>query len=198
MIFNLRIFKKLIKEAYKGTGLIVRREGEEYLLCGGHWAIRIEQGAFAKEYKAAVIEYIGDLPKTGKTIKASKYWGIQETELDEKVEKRLSMEGLEDTYEPVQISKVYIECMDKLCRVMQCKKKNVMMPEDLVSLVEDVKVEDDEPLDGPFSTPLQEGILYWYNMDCQYAATVIMEEELTKEHTILEALRAVELGKGKS
>lgn len=188
MLFNLRIFKKLVKEAYNRGGLIVGREGEEYILCGGIWAMRIKEEAFEKEYKAAVIEHIGDLPRDGELIRKSKAQDDRETSEDTK--KRLELEGIEQACYPAEPTNVYISIGERLCRMIQCKERNVLIKEELVALVEDVK---EKGMEGPFCNPKEEFRLYWHDRRCKYAVCIMDAGEETKEQKVLERLQTVDL-----
>ncbi len=78
MIWRLQNFKKMLKEAYKGAGLIVAKRGTEYVLAKEwSWAMTFNEFIFEKEYKAAVIELAGDLPEAGEILKAMKDEPVQ-------------------------------------------------------------------------------------------------------------------------
>lgn len=190
MLFNLRIFKKLVKEAYNGGGLIVGKKEEEYILCGGIWMVRIKEEAFDKEYKAAVIEHIGDLPQDGELIRKSKSAG--ESEVSEAGRKKLMLEDIEQACYPADPTNVYIDMAEGLCRVMQCQDKNVLIKEELAALVEEVK---GEGMKGPFCNPEEEFKLYWHNSKCKYAACIIDIRGAAKEQEILKRLQAVDLSR---
>ena len=190
MIFNLRIFKKLVKDAYNGGGLIAGREGEEYILCGGSWAVRIKVDAFDKEYKAAVIEHIGDLPRDGVFVSKSKTLGDREMSEDTKT--GLQIEGIEQECYPADLTNVYIRIGERLCRMIQCMKRNVLIKEELVALVEDVK---EEGMEGPFCNPEEELQLYWHNSKCKYVAYIMDAGRETKDQKALELLQAVDLSR---
>lgn len=73
MIWRLQTFKKLIKEAYNGVGLTIAKKGTEYIISKDwHWKMSFDETAFQKEYKAAVIECVGELPEAGEIIRAYK------------------------------------------------------------------------------------------------------------------------------
>lgn len=188
MLFNLRIFKKLVKDAYNGGGLIAGREGEEYILCGGSWAVCIKEDAFDKEYKAAVIEHIGDLPRDGVFVSKSKTLGDREMSEDTKA--KLELESIEQACYPADLTNVYIRIGERLCRMIQCKERNVLIKEELVELVEDVK---GEGMEGPFCNPEEEFQLYWYNSKCKYVAYIMDAGKETKEQKALERLQKVDL-----
>lgn len=189
MLLNLRIFKKLVKEAYNGGGLIVGREGEEYILCGGSWIIRIKEGAFEKEYKAAIIEHIGDLPKDGELKRRAKQYEIDNSEISGNKE-ILKLKETELAVDQAELTNVYIDIHGKLCRMVQCQHRNVLVNEELIALAEEIK---EEGMEGPYSIPGKEFLLYWSNRWCKYAAYTIKVIEGEKAQSVLEQLRAVDL-----
>lgn len=190
MLFNLRIFKKLVKEAYKGGGLIVGREGEEYIFCGGNWAMRIKEEAFEKEYKAAVIEHIGDLPKDGELVRKSK--GLGDGEVNDLDRQILKMRDIKGACDPADLTNVYMDISGRLCRVVQCQNRNILMKEELIALVEENKKEG---MKGPFSNPSRECQLYWYDNRCNYTVYTMDTRQETKAQQVLEQLQAVDLGR---
>lgn len=188
MLLNLRIFKKLVKEAYNGGGLIVGREGEEYILCDGSWIIRIKEEAFEKEYKAAVIEHVGDLPRDGELVRKSKKFG--NSEMSEASKAILTLEDIERACVPADITSVYIDIAGKLCRMVQCNDRNVLVKEELIVLAEEVK---GEGMEGPCCIAEKEFQLYWSSRTCKYTALAMNIHQETKEWKALERLRAVDL-----
>lgn len=78
MIWELKTFKKMVKEAYKGSGLVVAKRGEEYIMARKRvWRMVFHESIFQKEYKAAVIEVLGDLPEAGEILLAVKGEPVQ-------------------------------------------------------------------------------------------------------------------------
>lgn len=64
MFLNITELKKLLKGAYKGSGLIVGNleNGMVIMNASGTWGIRVEEEFVPNKLKAALIELIGDLP----------------------------------------------------------------------------------------------------------------------------------------
>lgn len=69
MIVNTEIFKKLMREAYTGSGLHVKHKDGMLHIWGNCWCVRVKDEFFTKKEKAALIELIGDIPEEG-TIRA--------------------------------------------------------------------------------------------------------------------------------
>ena len=82
MFINLIEFKKLLKNAYKGGGLIVGRLEEDMVLTNGSgtWGVQVEAECVPNKLKGALVELIGDLPEYGEVCRYSPE-GIQ-TELN--------------------------------------------------------------------------------------------------------------------
>lgn len=64
MFLNITELKKLLKGAYKGSGLIVGNleNGLVIMNASGTWGLRVEEEFVPNKLKAALIELIGDLP----------------------------------------------------------------------------------------------------------------------------------------
>lgn len=84
MFFKQAVLKRMLKEAYKRTGLIVghmaeNAEGnqEGYYCSSGYWVIWFLADTMPKEAKAAMIELCGDLPEAGEVFKAREGEGNQ-------------------------------------------------------------------------------------------------------------------------
>lgn len=72
MFFKISTLKKLLKQAYKTSGLTVGQDQDGYYIFGGYWGVWINAEFLTKETKAAVIELCGDLPEEGQLFKAIK------------------------------------------------------------------------------------------------------------------------------
>lgn len=65
-------FKRLIKEAYKGSGLRIGATDKAIYLSGGYWIIWVKKGQIPKEKLAAIIELAGELPEEGEAYSVTK------------------------------------------------------------------------------------------------------------------------------
>lgn len=192
MLFNVRIFKKIIKEAYNARGLLIAKSGDEYFLDGDDWKIVVKEKALAKELKAAVIELAGDLPESGEAFRATKLLDNQ-YEIPFSEEWRISR--ADDAVIPVDLTDVYIKHYATLCRVVQCREQNIIMDDSLIALVEDAKIDprNESRLEGPFQIRNNGEVLYWYNNTCRYVAKTMSQFMLQQEKDIMEQLRGVNL-----
>lgn len=71
MIFNKSVFKKLLKEAYKSSGLLVANKNGRIVLSGSWWVMTMAQEVFTKEGKAALVELTGQLPEAGECFRCT-------------------------------------------------------------------------------------------------------------------------------
>lgn len=71
MFINTTKFKKMLKTAYNGNGLLMSRDGDALLLCGGSWLISTSIEKMTRKEKAAVIELVGKFPDTHETFRAT-------------------------------------------------------------------------------------------------------------------------------
>lgn len=66
MFFKESVFKKKVKEAYRGNGLFLAWLTDDELTIGGKWwLIQIKDEAITKKMKAAIIELTGEIPDKG-------------------------------------------------------------------------------------------------------------------------------------
>ena len=73
MFYKLPVIKKMIKNAFKAQCLVVgqTREGLLYT-SGSFWILAQDIKGTPKEFKAAIIELVGDLPEPGEVFRAGK------------------------------------------------------------------------------------------------------------------------------
>lgn len=70
MFLNITEFKKFLKVAYKGSGLIVGvLDGNLILTNSGRiWGVQVDGDYIPNKLKAALVELIGDLPEEGEVL----------------------------------------------------------------------------------------------------------------------------------
>lgn len=71
MFIKTSIFKRILKDAWKGAGLTVGKKEEMYFIQGAYWILFVYEKDFTSKNKAAVIELVGDLPEPMKREKSS-------------------------------------------------------------------------------------------------------------------------------
>ena len=62
MIFNKSVFKKFLKEAYKGHGLLVGNNDGQIILEGSWWIMTMDKDVFNKDGRAALVQLTGEAP----------------------------------------------------------------------------------------------------------------------------------------
>lgn len=77
MFLKQTMFERLIKEAYKGSGLYVACTNSDtnkliYVIAGSWWVLWIGTEWITKEAKASIIKLCGDLPEPGMAYRARK------------------------------------------------------------------------------------------------------------------------------
>lgn len=77
MFVNKTKFKRMIKEAYNGSGLTVGMIYEGLVIWSGQWATWTKEGYVPNWVKAAVMEYTGELPERGNVFQAKKEHPLQ-------------------------------------------------------------------------------------------------------------------------
>lgn len=81
MFVNYSILKKMIKGAYEGNGLTIACTKELVMIQSSRWGISVMRKFLHNKVKAALTEYIGDLPEEGEAwtyIKAGKNTEMQQ------------------------------------------------------------------------------------------------------------------------
>lgn len=72
MFLRTQGFKKLLKEAVAGGGLLVGNDGAGTCLCGNYWVMWIKDGCIPKKELAAIIELAGEVPEPGEAFRVYK------------------------------------------------------------------------------------------------------------------------------
>lgn len=91
MIFNKTVFKKLLKTAYKSSGLMVANNSGRIIIAGSWWVMAMEEKVFTNEGRAALVELTGQLPAPGECWKSTSAGNqmmmpLEFMNIDEKIE----------------------------------------------------------------------------------------------------------------
>ncbi len=199
MMFDLQIFKKLVKEAYQGYGLHIRREEGEYQLAGRYWYLSVKIDCFPNKARAAVIELVGEFPKENEEFIAR-----------DKEDK--TYEGCFNNWDNITkempkqeilyyATKVMVENKDSVYRVWKSiMRKNALLIQerftDFCSNDNIIKRSETEPA-GPFLWHWYSGhaaMVCWVNNACKFM-TLTREEPTNdmEEKTFLTILDEIEL-----
>lgn len=199
MIFNKSVFKKLLKEAYKSSGLLVANKNGRIVLAGGWWVMTMAEGVFTKEGKAVLVELTGQLPEVGECFRC--------TSAGNQMEIPPEYIAIDDNfYKEVTAKKPFektIVTIDGFCggmgRLYQ-KGKAVVCINELVEMLLDssaVKEGEDSCIDGPYTTnETDPTMFYWYTGECSFAAMRLTFEK-DNYLELLENMKQFEIPKAK-
>lgn len=85
MFLKTAKFKKLLKEAYSGSGLRIGDMGDGIYLSGSYWIMWIRWGQIPKEKLAAIIEFVGEIPEDETGFCATKDGQQYELQLEDQM-----------------------------------------------------------------------------------------------------------------
>lgn len=193
MIFNKSVFKKLLKEAYKSSGLLVANKNGRIVLAGGWWVMTMAEGVFTKEGKAALVELTGQLLEVGECFRCTSAGNQIEIPPDYiDIDEAASGEAFKKT----------IMTMDGplggILRIYQREDDIVCINEIVKQLLDSSAALDDESdsIDGPYTrSPQSPGMLYWYTGECSFAACPIECKDSAKE--FIEEIQEVNIPQSK-
>lgn len=181
MFINPAIFKKIIKNSHSKEGLTIGATEEEIFLAGGSWVIRVYKTEIPKKIKAAVIELIGDLPKTGEVftcykkestqyeIAENEYWNITENFAKAQI--------------PLNVTKIRYEGGWEDTRLLQEREtKQCMAIKEIFWKLIDISTaeEGENPPVGPYTEFTNAGLIYWQN-DTMTLAVCRIDMRATEE-----------------
>ncbi len=175
MIFNKSVFKKILKEAYKGYGLLVGNNDGRIILSGQWWIMTMDEDVFNKDGRAALVQLTGVLPEPGE------YW--RSTSAGNQIEMppeyiNINAEQYELT-EPFKKTAVILETPIPV-RVYQKKDKVICVNEMVELLLDPCAVDEGE--NDTIAGPYDGKNLYWTNGSCQFAAlqAILEKKDYTK------------------
>ena len=199
MIFNKTVFKKLLKEAYKGAGLLVANKEGRIIIAGGWWVMTMEEQVFTKEGKAALVELTGQLPMQGECWRSTSAGNQIEVPPE-----YIDIDG--DFYYDVTSRKPFektIITVDGLYtgmgRLYQKDKEVICINESVEMLLDPTatKEGEDSDIEGPYTREMENpSMFYWYTSECSFAAGRLdLEKEEYKE--LLRNMQQFEIPKAK-
>lgn len=192
MIFNETVFKNLLKEAYKGAGLLVANKEGRIVLAGSWWVITMEEKVFSKKGKAALVELTGQLPMQGECWRTTSAGNQMEVPPE-----YIDIDG--DVYDDVTSRRPFektILTLDGLycgmARVYQKDKAVICINETVDMLLDTSKATENEDtqIRGPYTRNMEHpSTFYWYTDECSFSAERLdLEKPEYKE--LLNALEA--------
>lgn len=161
MFIKTTLFKKLMKEAYKGAGIRIGHKKDYYYIAGSYWALMVYEEHFPKKEKAAVVELIGDLPHE-EFFRASKDEGRQQLLPEEDWMFHFAKEPerqLQETDLLVQ------EPLGIYCRLLREENGELVPINQALYDIIDESSKTDEDLDivGPYRVKGCQWALFWHN-----------------------------------
>lgn len=157
-------FKKLIKEAYKGSGLRIGNTGNGLYIGGSYWVMQVKTGHIPKEKLAAIIELIGGIPLEGENMqidKSGEQYELQGNDLYNVIE------NAQSCTESLEVTDIIIEFPHGgQARALQHKETGFirLVSEQFIKMIDNKEVNEREghsKYEGPFTGRLP-GI-FWRN-----------------------------------
>lgn len=162
MFLKPQILKKMMKEAYKGSGLVLAATKERYYISGYWWELEVEKEFLTKTIAAQIIELAGEFPKTGERFCAKENGNQMETCLKMEIGKMEREEGIEITKTMI-LSKTGV-----LQRVLQKSNGEIaLLNNKIVEMISDKEVDRDNGEHehvGPAYSPKEGKVLFWNNV----------------------------------
>lgn len=188
MFLKFNLWKKLLKEAWKGGGLWVGSREDSYYISSGWWIMKILKESMSNKEKAAMIELIGEFPEEEEIFKALEGQGNQyEVGRLETLEEIMDREYPHDYQE----TRLIYQQGTKYCRVFQEDISDTcILMNNVISELIDVKCIDpieETPPEGPYG---KQGvrILVWKNNVMKFCMYGRVIEEESEEAAVLELL----------
>ncbi len=174
MIFNKTVLKRLMKTAYKGAGLLVANNKGKILLEGGWWIAEINEDAFPKEAKAALVELTGCLPEEGECFRSTSA-GNQVEMPKELHDISIVKENGIFEQEPFLKTKIIMDFLTPI-RIYQQGQIIAPINELIPELLENPSLQEWE--DGGTEGPFNRGeVYYWFSSTCSLVAGGIKIEK---------------------
>ena len=162
MFLNITEFKKFLKTAYKGSGLIVGVLDGNLILTNSSriWGVQVDGDYIPNKLKAALVELIGDLPEEGEVLNYTKDAAQAEMNLGEFDFYHMWMRaGDYAAKSPIVLKNDYEEYV-----LMQVHSTMEMRPlyRDLLDIISAKDLEHAVE-DMPVRPSFRNGVLYWKN-----------------------------------
>lgn len=167
MFITTQGFKKLINEAYKGTGLHMGNDGAGYYLAGGFWVIWIRIGRLPKKELASIIELTGELPSPGQAFKATKEGNQYEIPWNDLYAAMDNAEQCDDRMEVTPLTLKY--ATGQQARILQNADNGtiLLINDRFVDIIDNTAVrywDGEEAAEGPLISGRKQGVFYRNNI----------------------------------
>lgn len=185
MFINEKILIRRMKQAYKGSGVMMGREEGWYHIKGGYWYAKIAVGFVPRSILALMIEMSGAIPEEGECWTSDK----------EKDQYELYMTGIRIQSNRYPMDKRRVALLSpggKPLRVLQREDNEILtFDEELVAAADPAcldRANDEGALEGPFYD--QDGGCFW---ETKQAVWRIIQERYPELDTIAEHLGKIPL-----
>lgn len=191
MLFNHKIVSKLMKDAYKSTGLTVARSanGEVLLLAGEHWKMEMYMDVITNETKGDIIKLIGEIPAPGHWVVEAKK-GVSEEKLNMEPD-WINKRELEEAA-PVQIAGVIINSTrgEDMRLLQDPDTGEILMVHNTWAIITSFSELDYDKEYWP-DNPTYNGVkFFWNNMTCRLQAYLRTDDYASQ---IIEGLKGMEI-----
>lgn len=163
MFLKTQGFKKLLKEAVTGGGLLIGNDGEGICMSGSYWIMWIRGGCIPKKELAAIIELAGEIPEPGEAFRV--YKDGNQCEIMEGPFYNV-MENAEKCTEALDTTRIVIRRRKgKPLRVMQDRFRKIILIDERITDMIDNTVLDPGSAEKPVEearTGMLPGV-FWYN-----------------------------------
>ena len=161
MFTETQILKRLIKNAYKGSGLHIEHTHNGWLaLSGLMWRLEIDYQRINNKVKAQLVELVGDLPEEGEAY-VYHHKEDPQSEIPGTTFCNLMQKFVECDQE-YETTNVLLKTLEDNLIVMQCGESKILVPEWTAALV-DGDIDMDENPCGNAKSRRGDSWLYWAN-----------------------------------
>lgn len=194
MFLNAAVFKSMINRAWKGAGLTVGKDEEEFFIEGGYWIVRVKADKLPNKEKAALIECVGEMPAEGEVFKSIKGVGNQfEIPFNDSwnIGRQWELAEIE-----VQKTGIMIQQKDIMCRILQEESGKCILINEMFNKLIDSKAinfqEEEEP-EGPRAITSGGTVVYWKNQTTVLAACTRVPDEKNYEQRFLDTIGQINM-----
>ena len=212
MFLRITPMKKLLKEAYKQNRLLIVHRKEEvfpegYLISNrSNWIVWVEEGCMTKEFLAALIELVGELPAAGEFYIDGKDGKItvEDNEslegTDEVLFKNFIFPVMEGKYEPFNYTNLILVQNTANARILQSDTGETTLINNFVTTLVNPNAIDDEIGEFECVGPARINETHWMCWTSGKSIFAIGERTTDDfrpvERELLELLKTIELNGG--
>lgn len=183
MFLEITKLKKLMKEAYKGSGLLVGIDDGKLTVCGGLWGFSMEQIYVPNKLKGALAELIGDFPESGEAYRYTREEAKAEDDFFSKFD---FIDQWRKAKEAATITPVTVERYENKYTLIQLDSSYRIVPvksvlTDLIS-TKDMDYEHENDPGKPCT--VSGSMFYWHNEIMVFVACAYSFDEKTEKSLI--------------